>query len=123
VSFSWFGSQRFQEIQNENRNRMERAVRLVRNFAVRSISHKTGRYGPGSPPGSPPYLRTGLLRRSVTTEVVDESGKIIGRVGTAVIYAGYLERGTSRMAARPWLVVAQQNTASQVAAIFSERMN
>ena len=52
-----------------------------------------------SVPGNPPYKQTGHLRRSITHEV----SKLIGRVGTNLLYGRYLELGTRRMAARPYL--------------------
>jgi phage gpG-like protein len=54
-----------------------------------------------STPGNPPAKQTGRLRASVTYEV-DET-RMVGRVGTNVLYGLFLELGTSRMAARPWL--------------------
>jgi HK97 gp10 family phage protein len=50
---------------------------------------------------------TGRLRSSITYEVQTEQGVggqvIRARVGTNVRYAPYLELGTSRMVARPYL--------------------
>lgn len=50
-----------------------------------------------------PYL-TGTLRRSIHSEVI-ERGKtsVVGMVGTDVEYAPFVEFGTSRMGARPFL--------------------
>lgn len=52
-----------------------------------------------SRPGEPPRKQLGHLRRSVAREVVS----LKGRVGTNVKYGRWLELGTGRMAARPWL--------------------
>jgi hypothetical protein len=63
-----------------------------------------------SAPGQPPAVDTGRLRASITHQVggpVYNSQVGIAlyvRVGTGVAYARYLEFGTSRMAARPFLV-------------------
>ena len=43
------------------------------------------------------------LQDHIEGEVGLESGKVIGRVGTDVDYGVYVEQGTSRMAAQPWL--------------------
>lgn len=60
-----------------------------------------------APPGAFPGVRTGLLRRSITSRLSgDLDGRAVriraARVGTNVFYGRLLERGTSRMAARPW---------------------
>ena len=67
-------------------------------------------YGPHghhpSVPGAYPAVDLGLLRMSVTHDVSKEGGKIQGRVGSTIVdppYGLFLEEGTSRMAARPWL--------------------
>jgi len=61
-----------------------------------------------SAPGQPPAVDTGRLRASITHRI--EGGgyeeRTIGYVGTNVEYAPYLEFGTSKMAARPWLTPA-----------------
>ena len=60
----------------------------------------------GSAPGEPPRKRTGTLQKSVAFEV---SWMNLGepvftvRVGTNVPYGRFLEYGTRKMAARPWL--------------------
>jgi HK97 gp10 family phage protein len=46
---------------------------------------------------------TGRLRSSITWEIVVEGTWIVGRCGTNVHYAVYLEMGTRRMRARPFL--------------------
>lgn len=46
---------------------------------------------------------TGRLRSSVTHELGRNGGELAARIGTNVEYAPYLELGTSRMSARPFL--------------------
>lgn len=59
-----------------------------------------------------PNVRTGRLRSSITWAIVTEGAtgvgqtRIYGRVGSAVYYAGYVERGTSRSRAYPYLLPA-----------------
>ena len=50
-------------------------------------------------PPSPNYARTGRLRNSITYAV--EENAVL--VGTAVEYAGFVENGTMKMPARPYL--------------------
>lgn len=46
---------------------------------------------------------TGALRNSVTTQVSGSGGTLRGEVGPTVNYARYVEQGTSRMRAQPFL--------------------
>lgn len=55
----------------------------------------------GSVPGSPPMMRSGALRGSVKPVVTP--GDILGAdIEAGAGYAGYLESGTGKMAARPF---------------------
>jgi HK97 gp10 family phage protein len=72
-----------------------------------------------SRPGEPPHKDYGWLRKSVaqdfsptgdttvssfgSQQIVAGSGNPTTRVGTSVAYGRFLEFGTSRMAARPWI--------------------
>lgn len=53
-----------------------------------------------SKPGEPPRKQDGFLRGRVTYKI--ENGMVC-KVGTPVWYGYYLEVGTSRIVARPWL--------------------
>lgn len=46
---------------------------------------------------------TGALRNSISTQTQGNRDYARGEVGPTVHYAGYLERGTSRMRAQPYL--------------------
>lgn len=46
---------------------------------------------------------TGRLRSSITHEVYSDGHGVVGRVGTNVDYAPFVELGTSHMAAQPFL--------------------
>lgn len=56
-----------------------------------------------SAPGAYPATDTGRLASSVRM-ILPTASTIVGEVGTAVKYGAWLEFGTSRMAARPWLL-------------------
>ena len=58
-------------------------------------------------PESPSYVRTGRLRNSLTHSV--EMNEKAVYIGSAVEYAAYVELGTSRMRARPYLRPAVTN--------------
>jgi phage gpG-like protein len=82
------------------------------NFAKEGIQRgpKSGRvYGKrghrASAPGEYPASDTGRLASSVTMILpAAVAPKVTAVVGTDVMYGKYLEFGTSRMAARPWLL-------------------
>jgi hypothetical protein len=68
-----------------------------------------------SKPGEPPHKQTGRLLGSVAFTV----DGLIGRVGTNVLYGRWLELGTRRMAARPWLRRALKEKESEIKTILS----
>lgn len=53
-----------------------------------------------------PNVDTGRLRSSIAMEVGQERAQFVVYVGTNVDYGRYLEFGTSRMPAYPWLLPA-----------------
>lgn len=83
---------------------------LVQSQAVKSISKgarsgkkfkRGGKTGQRSAPGEFPKTDRGRLVASIKTE--SSAGGLIFRVGTNLRYGRFLEFGTLKMAARPWL--------------------
>ena len=73
-----------------------------------------------SAPGSPPGVRSGKLR--TTWHILPSGG---GGQGTMAIqsgmhYSGYLEHGTSKMAARPYVEKIKETAMPEILALFSE---
>jgi hypothetical protein len=68
---------------------------------------------PRSRPGSPPHIDSGALLRSVKAGA--DPGSLRGYVQADVEHAAYLEEGTRRMAARPWLLPALTEAADDAA--------
>ena len=62
------------------------------------------RYLSPSLPGEPPRKRTGWLQRNVLYEVNQKAGTVRVGVTQNAKYGLYLELGTRRMQARPWLL-------------------
>lgn len=78
---------------------------------------------PRSVPGSAPAPDTGTLMRSIThdVKVFSTFKTVIGRVGSVITnppYPAYLENGTSRMAARPWLRPSLDQNAVKIGSQF-----
>ena len=75
--------------------------------------------------GQYPASDTGRLAASVRMEL-PTAGDMTGRVGTAVEYGPFLEFGTSKMAARPWLLrsfeEAKVGVERELKARFEERL-
>lgn len=84
------------------RDLARRAVRVT-NQAKQNASQP-----PPSQPGHGPSVRTGRLRGSITWRLGEDSAGLYADIGTAVFYAPFVELGTSRMAARPYLGPALQ---------------
>lgn len=62
---------------------------------------------------------TGRLRGSITNEVREIARQVIeGRIGTNVDYARFIELGTSKMSAKPYLRPALRNKFSEVVSII-----
>ena len=50
-----------------------------------------------------PNVRTGNLRRSIYTKVLETRDEVVGILGASAIYGSFLEEGTRHMRARPYL--------------------
>lgn len=79
------------------RDLIRRAIR------VEAQAKDNASQSPPSQPGHGPAVRTGLLRGSITWRPGIDAKSPYVDVGTAVEYAPYVEMGTSRMEARPFL--------------------
>lgn len=92
-------------------SRTPRAANELRNSSLRVLR------GPSpSAPGNPPGVRTGHLRQS---GVSYSSMQVFGLTIEAS-YAGYLEGGTRKMAARPFVNKIQQDALPRIRSIFQE---
>lgn len=74
-----------------------RGTKSGRTYRRGGVTHQA------SAPGQYPATDTGRLLSSVNM-ILPTSSRMVGTVGTDVIYGRHLEFGTSRMAARPWLM-------------------
>ena len=79
--------------------RLNKAGQHVRNVLVRKLSSP---WPPASTPGEMPHARTGKLRQSINVRRAT-ADNLHCEVGTSLRYGAYLEIGTKKMAARPFL--------------------
>lgn len=93
----WYGEQRLKEIEEKLFDKMTLASDFVKNEARRRCP-----------------VDTGNLRSSLNDEVIKENNEIVGRVGTNVEYAGYVEYGTKRQTAQPYLRPALLENKNQI---------
>ena len=92
-----------------------RSANALRNSALTVLNNASP-----SAPGSPPGVRTGHLRRDwVMYYSAGGSSGVFGIISGAY-YAGYLEKGTSKMAARPYMDRIKEKALPKINAIFHE---
>ena len=103
-----------ERVENEVKQRCPRATNELRNQELHVLANPSP-----SPPGSPPGVRTGDLRRNWTM-IMDSS--VIG-ITSKMNYAGYLENGTSKMAARPFRQRIIDAAMPKIRDIFNEPYN
>lgn len=111
--------------------RITEATDEVRNVTLETLSgNRTGRTYriPGtkrtytaSSPGEPPAVATSRLRQDVKASVGAEGKKIVGKVGTTLKYGKVLEKGSYKMAPRPWLKPSFEKALDRVKRILSRR--
>lgn len=66
-----------------------------------------------SAPGEYPMTDTGRLASNVAVDL-PSAGRLRAIVGTNIVYGRYLEFGTSRMRARPWLLPSFKKATADV---------
>lgn len=65
---------------------------------------------------------TGLLRSSIRSYVEDDGGDQTAVIGTNVEYAAYVEFGTSKTKAQPYLKPAAENHSAEYMAIIQAQL-
>lgn len=95
--------------------RLPRAANALRNGELTVLS---GNPSP-SPPGSPPGRVSGFLRIAWTMYHAEGDAPKFG-ITSAAPYAGYLEDGTKKMDARPFVDRIQQTALPEIRSIFEE---
>lgn len=126
------------QVTNVNRQVLSRGVRAVnaiRNAELEVLKgQRSGRKYrkpfskatyTASAPGEPPARRTGNLRMHWNGQVRTEGGngdgvQVIAELESQEKYAGYLEDGTKRMAARPFVDRIKEKAAPEIERIYRE---
>lgn len=95
---------------------------MIRAEAFRSISAGSisGKGHKPSAPGQPPNRDTGGLQSHLK---VEKTGSLTAEVRSEASYAAVLERGTSKMAARPYMRPARDAKKGEIKKRFVEQMN
>lgn len=104
AKLTWNATQATAEIQARGWQGIARAVVYLHTQLLHALNVSNPRpYTTPSRPGEAPRKRTGWLQRNVLYEL--DKDAMTGRVGVTknAQYGLYLELGTKRMAARPWL--------------------
>lgn len=135
---TWNGEKWTDELRKEYRKRIAASAIYLVNVIKADISQsgtlvysvkpggklkRTVRNFTHSRAGNPPYMQTGLLRSSISWEYVP--GPInteLARVGTALKYGLYLEKGTRKMAARPYIEVNVRKHAATISSILTKTL-
>ena len=108
----WFGPAVTKKMQLTTKQRLKLAAESVANQVKRNIS--AGR--PASKPGDFPHVDTGRLRQSIFWTMKTRTTVI---VGTPLKYGLFLEIGTARMAARPYLRRTLNEHRARIERIFT----
>jgi HK97 gp10 family phage protein len=127
-----------EQVTNINRkvvSRGVRAVNAIRNAELEVLKgQRSGRVYrkpytkatyTASAPGEPPARRTGNLRMHWNGQVKSENASsggvaVVAELESQESYAGYLENGTSKMAARPFVEKIKEEATPEIQKIYSE---
>jgi HK97 gp10 family phage protein len=124
----WNVAAAMQAIGDELERRFEKAAMLVESTAIRKLSRgqavrrlKSGRLKGLDPshPGEPPKVLYGRLRQSIAHVVARQGADVAARIGSNVVYAPFLEYGTNRMAARPFLRPSLEENRDEIRRILT----
>lgn len=106
-------------------NIMWRVARQKRPMMSRAQAKAEGRRvrvsDPTAEAGVP--VQTGQLQQSIQKSVEVKRNSVIGRVFTNLYYGKYVEFGTTRMAARPFMRPAITLTREAIKAMFAKQEN
>lgn len=94
---------------------------MIRAEAFQSISRGSisGKGHVPSRPGEPPNRDTGVLQAGLDNRLVKP---LVAEVSSNAPYAGAMERGTSKVAARPYMRPARDKKAPEIQKLFEQEI-
>lgn len=105
VTIRSYTKERQAGILKQLRDGMNKAVLIVENQAKLNVRQE---------PPKHPRVQFGRLISSITSKVEEAGSQIEGQIGTNVYYGKYLEFGTSRHPAYPWLYPAVESSKDKI---------
>lgn len=105
VTIKSYRVERQKEILDKLETNMSRVGTLVEKQAKKNVAQ--------SPPEHP-QKQTGRLRSSIIHQVSKDGDDIVAEIGTNVAYGKYLEFGTEKMPAYPWLFPAVEQNRDRI---------
>jgi len=119
-TLDWYGSQIQKQVTTTVIAGGEAVGQRVSQEAKRLVSRPNPTGASPSAPGEPPKRVTGALLDSIDYQVEPGRDQVAVYVGAAVQHALYLEFGTSKMAARPFMRPAVSNVSRQIVGLFAK---
>lgn len=109
-------------IENEAKRSVARGPKTGHVYTTRFFTAKSGAVVPygsrpphqASAPGEAPATDTGVLLNSISSDAVISGGVVQGIIRAVAKYAAWLELGTRRMVARPFLAPAVYSNRERV---------
>lgn len=134
VSFNQVHQKVLHTVKEQAKSRTVRAANAIKKYSNKVLNNSDGpagrtyfhdgHYHTASAPGQAPALDSGTLRRSWKplpySEMVGGGDVYTPGIKTDVIYAPFLEHGTSKMAARPFEEKIKQESWPEVEQIYSQ---
>ena len=125
TTVDWNGQRIKREILDELGNRLRRAAFETTRHARQNVSGvgKTSRlkfFLKRFTGGNYPKKRTGHFRRGITNEI--SRAELVARWGTNVEYGRFLQTGTRKMAARPWMSLTNRAMEKRIRQLLTAPM-
>lgn len=113
-----------QDINAAAKSRADRSLNIMRNAALEVLGQDGSgrRYGKhiASAPGQPPAPDKGNLRRNwQQRKYISGNVRIVLEMKSRMFYAGFLEHGTRKMAARPYHDRIKKKALPEIKALYS----
>lgn len=109
-------------VDKASRKVLVRQGAIVEREAKRLVSQGGGKAHVPSKPGKPPHVQTGVLRSSIAFAIDTAAFEPTVLVGPTAKYGKYLEFGTRKMAARPFMRPALTNTENQLLEAWKDQL-